>query len=75
MAVYNQAAAFEKITDGIVEAQDRFAQWHSPEEAEEACNVYLLDPALNEGDAFEGNRKLLVADVRRWMADRLQSHG
>jgi hypothetical protein len=68
MTTYHQTSAFDKITDGIAEAPQ--GQWIGPDQAEEACNVYLLDPNANEGDTFDGDREQLIAEVRDWMASR-----
>jgi hypothetical protein len=68
MATYNQDTAFNKVTDGISEMPH---QWTSPDQADEACNIYLLDPTINDGDRFIGDRDALIAQVRQWMADQV----
>jgi hypothetical protein len=69
IVTYNQTEAFDKITDAIAEAPA--GQWFDPASAAEACDVYLLDPNLNEGDGFDGNVPELVAAVAAWIAERL----
>jgi hypothetical protein len=64
-------AAYEKIRDGIEESDADC--WVQPSEAEFACDVYLLDPELNEGDEFRGtpeDREELIKLVGAYMEER-----
>jgi hypothetical protein len=68
MTRYTIDAAFDKITDGIAEAPA--GQWTTPDQAEEACRVYLLSAHLNEGDSLIGDPIELIERVREWMEHR-----
>jgi len=65
-------AAYKKIRDGIEESDADC--WIQPSEAEFACDVYLLDPFINEGDEFRGapeDREELIKLVGAYMEERL----
>jgi hypothetical protein len=73
MAEYDLELAYKHITEGIANAENDC--WLDPGMASHACDVYLLDPMLNEGDTFTGTYEdeiFLITRVSGFMMNRAE---
>lgn len=71
--IYDINTAYEKIINGIAESDADC--WVQPSESEYACDVYLFDPELNEGDSFDGSeseKDEIIKKVSTFMENRVR---
>lgn len=73
MTTYSQSEAFAKVTSELSKMWEMWgfsARDYSPDQAEEICDAFLLNPVRNEGNRFSGDVDLLVGQVRKWIAEK-----